>query len=72
MFTIMVHVCYLLSGQPVCQWQYAAQHLPMQACGWAQAGMAQWKENSKFKGDEYYIERYRCVADSEASIPGDL
>ena len=72
MFTIMVHVCYLLSGQPVCQWQAAAEHMPMQACAFAQAGMAQWKETGKFKGDEYYIERYRCVADSEAVAKGAL
>ena len=65
--TVVVVICHALAGisSDVCHEEIAAKDdMPMQACMISQAAIADWKEKSKFRGDQWHIARIRC-------IPGD-
>jgi hypothetical protein len=65
--TVAALLCHALAGipQPVCREEIVTkQDMPMQACIFSQAALAQWKEASIYRGSAWTVGRIRCV-------PGD-
>lgn len=76
-WTVLATICHvILVGTvqtPACHQEIAGQHLDRAvACNLAQAGIAQWKANSKFADDEFYVGGWQCVSDTQAVLKGDL
>lgn len=64
--TIVALMCHVLMGitTPVCHEEIVVKDaMPMQGCI-SQAAIADWKEKSIFRGEQWHIARIRC-------IPGD-
>lgn len=64
--TVVAVLCHSLAGIPaVCHEEIVAQqNMPMQQCMMGQPELADWKEKSRFRGEQWHIARIRC-------IPGD-
>lgn len=65
--TVVALMCHSLAGitTPVCREEIVIkQDMPMQACEMSQAAVADWKEKSIYRGEQWSIGRIRC-------IPGD-
>lgn len=72
-WSIIVSICHTIIvgtvAMPACHMEIAFKHRTrVEACTLAQMGIAQWKGNSKFADDEFYIGGYSCVPDSEAIL----
>jgi hypothetical protein len=62
--TVVAVVCHALGTipQPVCREEIVAKDdMPMQACLISQAAIADWKERSIYRGDQWTVGRIRCV-----------
>lgn len=62
--TVVVSICHALAGisSSICQEAIVAHDdMPMQACMISQAAIADWKEKSKFRGEQWHIARIRCI-----------
>lgn len=62
--TIVVSICHALAGitSPVCHEEIVAkQDMPMQACLISQVAIADWKAKSLYRGDQWHVERIRCI-----------
>lgn len=61
--TIVVSVCHALVGIPsVCHEEIVARDdMPMQACLISQPAIAEWKSRTIYRGDQWRIERIRCI-----------
>jgi hypothetical protein len=65
--SVVVSVCHVLGtiSQPLCHEELITKaDMPMQACLISQAAVADWKNRSIYRGDNWNINRIRC-------IPGD-
>ena len=65
--SVVASVCHILGSiaAPVCHEEIVVKDdMPMQACLLSQAALADWKNRSKYSGDQWKIGRIRC-------IPGD-
>ena len=65
--TVVASVCHALTNisAPVCHEEIVVQDdMPMQMCLLSQPAIAEWKANSLYRGDQWTINRIRC-------IPGD-
>lgn len=65
--TVVVSICHALAGiaAPVCHEEIVVKDdMPMQACLISQAAIADWKQRSIYRGDQWTVGRIRC-------IPGD-
>lgn len=64
MMNIIVLLCHLIPGTEIksCHEEIAFEHMPMQACAMAQAGVAQWKANGKYSNEEWTVEGYKCAS----------
>jgi hypothetical protein len=73
--TVVAVMCHTLGAfvpesvgtapDPVCREVIVIQdEMPMQACMLSQPALADWKERSIFRGDQWLISRIKCV-------PGD-
>jgi hypothetical protein len=65
--TVVAMMCHTLGtiAQPVCREEIIVKDdMPMQACFLSQAAIAEWKERSIFRGDQWTVGRIKCV-------PGD-
>lgn len=76
-WSILVTVCHLITlgstPTPACHQVIAAQHRDRdEVCSLAQPGIAQWKANSKFADDEFYIGGWQCVPDGQAVIKDEM
>ena len=66
LITIVASLCHSLAGIPadipVCHEEIVAQQvMPMQACMMGQPEIADWKEKSIYRGDQWTISRIRCI-----------
>ena len=62
--SVVVSICHALSGitSPVCHEEIVVKdEMPMQACMISQAAIADWKERSKYRGDQWTIGRIKCA-----------
>jgi hypothetical protein len=65
--TVVAVMCHALGAipQPVCREEIVVKDdMPMQACFLSQPALAEWKEHSIFRGEQWTIGRIKCV-------PGD-
>lgn len=63
--TVVAVMCFSLSQVPVCHEEIVVKdNSGMMACLYSLPAVADWKMHSKFKSDDWRIERVRC-------IPGD-
>lgn len=65
--TVAVILCHALAPipSPVCREEVVVQQdMSMQACMMAQPAIADWKNHSIFRGDNWQVTRFKCV-------PGD-
>jgi hypothetical protein len=65
--TVVVLICHQLAGisAPICHEEIVTKaEMPMQACMIFQPAIADWKEKSIYRGEQWTIARVRCV-------PGD-
>jgi hypothetical protein len=65
--TVVAVMCHALGAisQPVCREEIVVKDdMPMQACFLSQPALAEWKEHSIFRGEQWKIGRIKCV-------PGD-
>jgi len=62
--SVVVSVCHDLGtiSQPLCHEELITKaDMPMQACLISQAAVADWKAKSRYSGDQWNIERIRCI-----------
>jgi hypothetical protein len=62
--TVVALMCHALGtiAQPVCREEIVAKDdMPMQACLISQAAIADWKERSIYRGDQWTVDRIRCI-----------
>jgi hypothetical protein len=63
--TVAATVCHMLGtiSQPVCREEIVTKtDMPMQACMMgSQIGVADWKEKSIYRGDNWHVSRIRCI-----------
>ena len=65
--TVVAVLCHALAGisQPVCREEIVVKgDMPMQTCIMSQAAIADWKNKSIFRGDQWSVQRIKCA-------PGD-
>jgi hypothetical protein len=65
--TVVATLCHTLGAipQPVCREEIVVQEdMAMQACFLSQPALAQWKEASIYRGDNWTIQRIKCVPGS--------
>ncbi len=65
--TVVALLCHIIAPipDPVCREEIVTKDdMPMQACIMSQAAVADWKNRSIFRGDQWMVERIKCV-------PGD-
>src|ERR1700691_5663422 len=65
--TVVAVMCHALGAisQPVCREEIVVKDdMPMQACILAQPALAEWKEHSMFRGEQWTVGGIKCV-------PGD-
>lgn len=72
-WSIIVSICHsILVGSvqtPACHEEIAIKHRTrVEACMLAQMGLAQWKGNGQYAGDEFYLGGWRCAPDNEATL----
>ena len=64
MISVVVTMCHALSGisAPVCREEIVVKDdMSMQACMISQPALADWKEHSVFRGNQWTISRVKCV-----------
>ena len=64
--SIIAVVCHALAGAPsdLCHEELITKtemENSIIACALTQPALAEWKMNSKFAGDQWYVKRVRCV-----------
>lgn len=77
MLTVIALMCHLvtvnsaLAPMRSCHEVEVVKGLPMQACAFAQAGIAQWKANSPYSASEWTVEGYKCAFGSGYVLKDD-
>jgi len=65
MISVVALMCHALTSGPLCHEVVVASleddNNAKQVCNLGQAALAEWKANSKFAGDDWYIGRFRCT-----------
>jgi hypothetical protein len=68
MISVVVTICHLITLEPgsvpvtACFERVAGKvEINLNACVFLQPGVANWKENSRYAGDDYFIGAIRCV-----------
>lgn len=62
--SIVVTICHALLNitTPVCREEIVyTDDMPMTACIFSQAAIAEWKEHSIFKGEEWSVQGFKCA-----------
>jgi hypothetical protein len=65
--TVVALLCHSLAtiSEPVCREEIVThEEMPMHACVFSQAAIAEWKDRTIFRGEQWTIAKIKCV-------PGD-
>ena len=63
--TVVAVMCHALAAisEPVCREDVVVKEdMPMQACFLSQPALAEWKEHSMFRSEQWTIGRIKCVS----------
>lgn len=61
--TLVVSICFQLSGQPVCHEEVVSKHEadnPTMTCSLSMPELADWKAKSRYSSDDWTIGSFHC------------